>query len=109
MRECIDLGSAPALEASAQVGSEGYRSRAQRECRAFIALIRRTCGEEPEGASLRITENPHDFGTYLSVACFYEPSLPQAIEYAFRCEAQLPGEWDEEALRELQQHERRLL
>jgi hypothetical protein len=107
MRECIDLGSAPAMEACAQVGSEDYWSLAQRECRAFLLLIRRTCGEEPEGASLRIKENPHDFGTYLSVVCWYESSNQAAVEYAFRCDAQAPQEWDEQALRELVKRERR--
>jgi hypothetical protein len=44
MRECMDLGSAPAMEPCAQVGREDYWPCAQRECHAFIALIRRTVG-----------------------------------------------------------------
>ena len=106
MREFIDLGSAPAMEACAQVGSEDYWPCAQRECRAYISLLRRALGAEPEGAELRVKSNPHDFGTYLSVVCYYDPTIHAALQYAFRCEAQGPSEWDEQALEELAQKER---
>src|SRR4051812_9661402 len=101
MRECMDLGSAPAMEDCAQVGREDYYDRARKECRAYIGLLRRMLGQEPEGASLRVTSNPHDFGTYLSVVCDYEPAFPAAIDYAFACEANAPQEWDEQARQEL--------
>lgn len=106
MRNFIDIGSAPPMESCAQVGSNGYWPRAQRECKAFIGLLRRALGPEPDGAELRVKSNPHDFGTYLSVVCFYEPSNQPAIDYAFRCESQGPENWDEQALVELAQPER---
>jgi hypothetical protein len=106
MRDFIDLGCAPSMESCAQVGSEDYRRRAQRECKVYIALLRRLLGNEPNGAELRVKSNRHDFGTYLSVFCFYA-SNNAATDHAFRCEAQGPQEWDEQALRELAQPERR--
>src|SRR5437762_2341318 len=97
MKDFIDIGAAPVMEDCAQVGSDGYFHRAQRECRAYIALIRRTLGEEPEGARLAVKSNPHDFGTYLSVVCHFDDTLPESIDYASRCESESPDEWDAQA------------
>jgi hypothetical protein len=101
MREWIDIGSSPPEENCAQVGTDDYYPRARRECRAYIALLRRTLGDEPPGASLAIKSNEHDFGTYLSVVCYYDPEHEAAIDYAFRCESEGPQEWDEAAKAEL--------
>ncbi len=62
MRDYIDLGSSPANEDCAQVGSENYSQKAREECVRFIELIRKVVGEEPEGAYLAVKSNPHDFG-----------------------------------------------
>ncbi len=62
---------------------------------------------EPQGAELRIRSNPHDFGSYLSVVCSFDPSDEVATGYAYRCEAEGPTEWDEEARRELDREEKR--
>jgi hypothetical protein len=101
MREWLDLGSSPPAEPCAQLGRDGYYAEARKECQAYIALLRRTVGEEPEGAQLSIRSNPHDFGTYLSVVCYYDPAIEGAMEYAFRCESEGPDEWDEVARNEL--------
>ena len=101
MRDCIDLGSAPPLEDCAQVGREGYYERARRECRAYVGLLRRTLGDEPDGASLSVKSNPHDFGTYLSVVCHFDPDVAAAVDYAFGCESAGPQAWDEAACKEL--------
>jgi hypothetical protein len=99
--ERLHRSSAPYEESCAQVGRDDYWERARRECRAFINQLRRVFGPEPEGARLSIKSNPHDFGTYLSVICSYESDNETAVDYAFRCEGEGPGEWDEEAKREL--------
>jgi hypothetical protein len=101
MNEFIDIGPAPPEAACAQVGRDDYWDRAPRECWAYIGLLRRALGPEPDGARLAVKSNPHDFGTYLSVVCWYEPANKQAIDYAFRCESDGPVEWDEQARREL--------
>ena len=101
MNQWIDVGSSPTDESCAQVGSPDYYPRARRECRVYIRQLRRMHGPEPDGARLAIQRNPHDFGTYLSVVCHYEPTKQASIDYAFRCENQSPANWDEEARREL--------
>jgi hypothetical protein len=77
MRDFIDVGSSPPGETCAQVGSDGYHDLARKECRAYIAQLRRVFGSEPEGAGLTVKSNPHDFGTYLSVICYYDERFAQ--------------------------------
>ena len=101
MRDCIDLGPAPSEEDCAQVGREDYPERARRECRAYLSQLRRLLGDEPDGARLSVNSNPHDFGSYLSVVCHYDPDQPASVDYAFRCEGQGPREWDDPARQEL--------
>lgn len=81
-RDYIDIGPTPAEEDCAQVGSPDYESRARPECIRFIDQIRRTLGEEPAKAALRVKSNPHDFGAYLSVVCYYDDGDQASSEYA---------------------------
>lgn len=104
MRDSLDLGCAPSHEDCAQVGRDDYPERGRRECRAYAGQLRRTFGDEPPGARLTIRANPHDFGTYLSVACEFDSDDPAAVTYAYRCEGEGPEYWDHEARRELDRH-----
>jgi len=101
MTEWLDIGSSPPGESCAQVGSGDYYPRARRECRAYIALLRRVLGTEPTGANLSIKSRPHDFGNYLSVVCKFDLDDKVAVEFAYRCERDGPEEWDEQARAEL--------
>lgn len=101
MRDFIDVGAAPTMEACAQVGSDDYWERARNECRAYIGLIRRKLGDEPKGAHLAVKSNPHDFGSYLSVVCYFDDRFRDSVDYAFRCESQSPEEWYDVACQEL--------
>jgi hypothetical protein len=101
MNDFIDVGSSPPGEDCAQVGSDGYHARARRECRAYIAQLRRVFGDEPDGAHLSIKSNPHDFGSYLSVICYFDERFPASVQYAFRCESESPEQWDTQARQEL--------
>lgn len=101
MREYIDIGSSPTCEDCAQVGSPEYGQRVRRECLAYIQQLRRLFGEEPEGARIALKANPHDFGTYFSVVCYYETDMPLAGDYAFRLERESPEHWDKAARKEL--------
>lgn len=96
MIEFLDLGSGPSEEDIAQVGSEDYSARSWKEARAYRDQLRRSFGEEPDGAKLLIKNNPHDFGNYLSVVCAFNGSK-EATDYAFTCESRGPAYWDKEA------------
>jgi len=94
MMNYITLGSAPADEECAQVGSEGYEFAAKKECRLFIEAIRKKCGPEPEGAELIIMGFNHDFGRYYEVVCRFDVGSP-GEEYAYYCERNIPLTWEE--------------
>src|SRR6185437_3380139 len=79
-----------------QVGTASYDGkRARLECETFRDQLRRQFGDEPEGATLRVKSNPHDFGNYLEVACYYDDNYPESVEYAFKCEGEAWINWDE--------------
>lgn len=100
MRDYVDIGSVPAAEDCEQLGPNYDPTKARRECRAFINQLRRQFGEEPGSARLAIKSNPHDFGTYMEVVCYYDDRDDQGSEYAWACE-DMPEHWDAEALAEL--------
>ena len=93
MRDYIDIGSTPTEEPCAQVGQPDYARQARAECARFIEAIRQVLGPEPEGAQLAIKSNPHDFGSYFEVVCYYDDNSEAATRYAFRCEAEAPTRW----------------
>ena len=97
----LHVGSGPAEEQCAQVGSEGYHWRAWHECRALIGQLRRAFGPEPPACRLSIKQNPHDSGAYLSVNCAFPAGDERGAAYASRCERELPKRWDAEARDEL--------
>lgn len=93
-RDYMDLGAAPYLEDPVFVGSEGYEGRARAECIRFVDQLRRTFGPEPAHAQLRVKENPHDFGYYFSVVCYFNDDDEESTQYAKRCESECPARWD---------------
>jgi hypothetical protein len=109
MHDYIDLGvTTPPMEQCAQVGSReyDYYDRARKEAKALIAQLRRTLGPEPDGARLSTKSHQHDFGSYLTVVCFFDPAIPAAADYATRCDDGCPQEWDDAARQELELNER---
>jgi len=101
MRDHLDIGGTPYGEDCAQVGREGYLKRNRAECRAYIHQLVRMFGDPPDGCTLVIRSNPHDFGTYLSVEAVFDPADAQARAYAYRVEGNSPELWDAEAREEL--------
>jgi len=107
LKDSLYIGEVPWDEPCASVGDDLYLVHAQNECIRFIKQIRKHYGEEPKGARLFVKQNPHDFGTYLSVECEFtfdpnddeqgEPNL--ALDYAFAIEGDDKGvlqKWDSE-------------
>lgn len=100
--DTLDIGPTPPGEDCQQVGTRDYDPmKARKECHAYIGVLRRKYGEEPEGARLIVKSNPHDFGSYLSVVCKYDPEDEAAANYALDCESGDPEFWDDEARKEL--------
>lgn len=94
MREdTISIGPGPAEETCVQVGDPDYTRNARIECRHFIEAIRKVVGREPDGARLTVKSYPHDFGSYYEAAVVFDGNDSQAVEYAYRCEAEAPRFW----------------
>lgn len=64
------------------------------EGRRYIELLRRVLGPEPEGSKLRTRSNPHDLGTYYTVAYFLDEDRPDHVAYMQRIELDGPLKWD---------------
>lgn len=103
MRDYLTISSVPYGEPCAQVGSDNYDRNSRLECVAFIGQIRRELGDEPNGAVLRAKSFPHEFGSYREVVVVYDDNYDDAVEYAFKIEANAPEFWDETALKELKE------
>ena len=93
MRNFITLGSTPCDEPCACVGQENYRERALQECQRYIKLLRAVLGSEPYGARLSTKWFEHDFGHYVEVICYYDTDIPESVDYAYRCEDEMPATW----------------
>ena len=96
MKDYVSIASAPTNEDCTQVGSADYYTTAKEECKRFIELIRKVCGEEPETAKLAIRSNPHDFGTYFDVVCYFDNEDEVGEDYAYFVESNSPEFWNEE-------------
>lgn len=99
--EILSLGPVPYSEPCAQLGTPNYSDTAWRECQAFVQQLLRQFGEPPSGAKLRISRNPHDFGSYFDVEVRFNPDSVEAVDWAFAVEDGLPARWDELAQQEL--------
>jgi hypothetical protein len=99
MRKYVELGQAPWNEKPTPVGDSEYRVCAIRECETFIQAIRNYLGHEPTGACLDRKSFQHDFGTEYQVVCYYDETVPEAVQYARRCERQVPATWEEGGVR----------
>ena len=66
-----------------------------KECERFIELLRKTFGDEPDGARLAVKWFDHEFGAYCEVVCWYDTEDEKARDYAFRCENEMPLTWEE--------------
>ena len=74
MYDTYDLGGTPANEPCAQLGQTDDFSRLNRlEVECYRAAITARFGAPPEGCTLVILTNRHDFGTY-----YCPPSAPMA-------------------------------
>lgn len=101
MKDYLNIGSVPYECDCAQVGSDDFDQRSRIECNAFLAQIKRVCGEPPEGARLVVKSFPHDFGSYREVCVVYDDENQVATEYALKCEGADIPTWDELAIQEL--------
>lgn len=90
-----EFGPVPYDEQAAQSGTDGYTPRARQECQRLIELLREKFGPEPEGVTLQIGSNPHDFGTYYDVRAVYADGDERGHAYGLAIDANVPATWDD--------------
>lgn len=91
----LDIAGGPADEEVEQAMVPGYNMERNRaECTALIAQLRRELGQEPEGARLFVKWEKYNDSGYYEVACKYTPGNMESVDYAFKCEAEMPRKWD---------------
>lgn len=105
--ETVIIGSTPANESCAQVGTNDYGVRAQAECRAYRAQLYRFLEQHgypraklPDSFKIRVLRHQHDFGDYYEVAVQFQEEDPATrVCYSLLAliENEGPAEWDDEA------------
>lgn len=101
--EYIELGPTPCEEDCAQLGTEDFRKRATKEMHAYVNQLYRQFADAYEnGVTFKIKWFNHDFGTYGEVCAFWDMDDRKATEYVYSVEGKLPSNWDDEAIKELE-------
>jgi len=90
MQDYIHIGSTPADEPCAQVGSTNYAKRGNAECRRFATLLQQCYPH----ATFRIKAQSHDFGVYYEVVAYYDTTDEASMADAYDAES-CPTTWAE--------------
>lgn len=101
----LTLGPTPADEDYAQLGCDGYATKARREGNAYINQLTRMFPLASKLVTFKVKFHPHDFGSYMEVTAVYDDKNEQSVMAAYEIEANLPVTWDDEARAELAKYE----
>ncbi|MCZ8517558.1 hypothetical protein O9H85_35525 [Paenibacillus filicis] len=80
---------------------ESYVTYSIIEAFVLINQIRRTVGNEPEGAFLSCKSFLYEFLPCVEAVCYYDPNNKDASEYAYLVGKNIPLFWDKRAKEEL--------
>jgi len=104
MIDFITLGPTPMEENCQQIGPPTFDgSKESKELIAYKHQLMRMFKDIPSNCKFIIRSFPHDFGRYREVCITYYINVPESEDFAFEVESNLPLNWDEEALKELNQ------
>lgn len=99
MRDYLTLGTTPADEECAQVGTADYWEKTKAEARRYKAGLERYFKQQLDDPDtlvyLTLKSFPHDFGTYHELCVIYNDADEKEIEAAFEIENNLPSTWEE--------------
>ncbi|MDF0490432.1 hypothetical protein PX554_20080 [Sphingomonas sp. H39-1-10] len=94
MTSSLIVGPVPYEESCAQLGhTPDFERIARLECTLHRAALVAMFGPPPEGVTIAVRSNPHDFGTYYDLAVRVDDGDPDARAYALRLEDEGPGRW----------------
>jgi hypothetical protein len=98
----VELGPVPIDEDCTQIGDPEQEKWGKIECRAYINQLKRQFPEETMVVQLDLIRNVHDAGIYYEVGAPYRDDNEEQEEAAFYIENNLPNNWDDEAIIELE-------
>jgi DNA primase len=104
MIDFVDLGAEPSLEERIAEFEVFDVPTLRFRCRVYVAQLRRTLGNEPNGARLRVVRFRFRGPPTIHVLCDYDEDKPDSEQYARQCLASGPDYWDLIAWRELFEH-----
>jgi hypothetical protein len=101
--EYMEIGSTPFDESCAQLGQDYYVLKATKEMEAYINQLYRSF-PDAINHKIRFVKKwfNHDFGQYGEVVLKWDTDDSNADDYAYHIERNLPANWDEEAIMELE-------
>lgn len=103
--EYMELGAAPYDVHPAQVGQDDYSEKSRKECAAFknqlLRILKKKTETLPDTFSLIVKSFYHDFGTYYEVVCKFKSDNENAWNLYDFLDENIPANWDEEAMKEL--------
>jgi hypothetical protein len=94
MKDSIELDICPIEEEVVQVMPDtNYMPAMRAEAVRFKNMLLERFVGFP--VTFKIKSNPHDFGTYLSIAVVYEDGTPCSERAAFFIDNHMPEKWDD--------------
>lgn len=104
-QDYFNIDSTPTEEKCAQIGSVDT-TVLRLEAIAFRDQLERQFEPFPEGFTIKLNKNYHEFGTYYDLQLWYQdgdetPSLMKALDI----ESNVPEHWDEEAREYLKEND----
>jgi hypothetical protein len=99
MRQELSLGGNPPDEDCVQVTKGNYSAVQRQETEAYKRALIKFLGEPPEGVRFKITNNPHDFGSYYDLVVIFDDDDEAQTKYAFACESDGPATWEDAGMK----------
>jgi hypothetical protein len=96
-------GTTPWGEICAKVEQDTYYTDGLIEAKVFIDQLKRVFGKPPPSVYFKVVSWPYNLGTFYDVVIHYNNMNQDAIDYASRCEAECPKNWDAKARKELKE------
>ncbi len=98
----IELGGTPNDEDCTQIEDLDHEKWNKVECRVYINQLKRLFPEQCKLTTLDLIRNIHDFGIYYEVGAPYREGNEEQEDAVYEIEGNLPNNWDEESIKELE-------
>lgn len=96
MKDFYDFGTTPFDEDCVQVSSKvEYMTRMRDEASRMLAI----CKKLWPSLFWSIQSNPHDFGSYLTLRCYYDDENEEQTKAFYDADNNWPSTWNEAYLR----------